>query len=153
MREYDKVIFVAQTGNCREAMAAAILKSMTLKKPVEVLARGLVVQFPEPLNQKAEAVMIANQTPLRGFVSVQLSEEEITPDTLILTMESVHKKRVKDRFPQLDDDHLEVLTAFVGAELEILDPYGGQVANYGLCYECIRNCVKRLVQVLNGELI
>ena len=48
-----RIIFVGQSGSCREPMAAGILKEFTLKYPVEVLARGLVVLFPEPMNQKA----------------------------------------------------------------------------------------------------
>ena len=39
---------------------AAILQREHLNFPVEILARGIVVLFPEPLNQKAEAVMISN---------------------------------------------------------------------------------------------
>ena len=54
--EYIKLIFVAQTGTCREAMAAGIMGDFTLRHPLEILSRGLVVQFQEPMNQKAEAV-------------------------------------------------------------------------------------------------
>ena len=53
--EYNKLIFVAQTGTCREAMAAGIMGDFTLRHPLEILSRGLVVQFQEPMNQKAEA--------------------------------------------------------------------------------------------------
>ena len=44
--EYNKLIFVAQTGTCREAMAAGIMGDFTLRHPLEILSRGLVVQFP-----------------------------------------------------------------------------------------------------------
>ena len=52
--KYDKIIFVAQTGTCREQMAKGIMNDFVLKVPMEIEARGLVVQFPEPVNQKAE---------------------------------------------------------------------------------------------------
>ena len=48
--EYNKLIFVAQTGTCREAMAAGIMGDFTLRHPLEILSRGLVVQFQEPMN-------------------------------------------------------------------------------------------------------
>ena len=70
--EYKRIIFVAQTGTSREAMAAGILADCTLPYPVEVLSRGLVVQFPEPMNQKSEAVLISNGIEVEGFASVQL---------------------------------------------------------------------------------
>ncbi|MEE1027775.1 MAG: translation factor (SUA5), partial [Agathobacter sp.] len=60
MKRYDRIVFVAKTGTCREPMAVGILNDMALNYQVEILARGLVVQFPEPLNQKAEAVLIGN---------------------------------------------------------------------------------------------
>ena len=57
---YNRIIFVAQSGTSREPMAAGIMKDLNEDSNLEILARGLVVQFPEPLNQKAEAVMISN---------------------------------------------------------------------------------------------
>ena len=60
---YNKIIFVAENGTCRAPMAAGILKDMLPGKQIEILPRGLVVLFPEPLNQKAEAVMISNGLP------------------------------------------------------------------------------------------
>ena len=55
---YNKIIFVAQTGTCREAMAAGILSDFSLKHPVEILSRGLVVQFQEPMNQFTTAISL-----------------------------------------------------------------------------------------------
>ena len=43
--EYNKIIFVAQTGTCREAMAAGIFGDFALKHPLEIQTRGLVVQW------------------------------------------------------------------------------------------------------------
>ena len=144
-----RIIFVGQSGSCREPMAAGILKEFTLKYPVEVLARGLVVLFPEPMNQKAEAVLISNGIETEGFVSQQLQEEDITEETLILTMETVHRERVLEQFENANPEHVFVLTEFVGDELEILDPYGGALPNYGLCYESMRASIKKLVRILN----
>ena len=56
MEKIEKIIFAGKRAICREPMAAAILQREHLNFPVEILARGIVVLFPEPLNQKAEAV-------------------------------------------------------------------------------------------------
>ena len=82
--EYNKIIFVAQTGTCREAMAAGIFGDFALKHPLEIQTR-------------------------------------------------------------------HVLTEYVGDELEILDPYGGALPAYGLCYETLRKSIKKLVKKLNEE--
>ena len=75
--EYNKLIFVAQTGTCREAIP-----------PVswEILPCGIRWRFPE---------------------------------------------------------NIQVLTKYVGDELEILDPYGGALPAYGLCYETLRKSIKK----------
>lgn len=147
--EYSKIIFVAQTGTCREAMAAGILRDCTLKRPLEVCCRGLVVQFPEPMNQKAEAVLIGNGIATEGFASEQLTEEDLTEGTLVLTMEAVQRDRIIEQYDNSIRVDLFVLTEFVGDELEILDPYGGELPVYGLCYETLRKSIKKLVRILN----
>lgn len=147
--EYSKIIFVAQTGTCREAMAAGILGDYTLKYPVEILSRGLVVQFPEPLNQKAEAVLISNGITLENFASVQLTEEDLTEGTLVLTMEAAQRDRIIGQYDSIQAD-LFVLTEYVGDELEILNPYGGDLSVYGLCYETLRKSINKLVKMLNS---
>ena len=144
--EYNKIIFVAQTGTCREAMAAGIFGDFALKHPLEIQTRGLVVQFPEPMNQKAEAVLISNGINMEGFVSQQLTE-----DALVVTMEAVQRERILEQYENAVPANIHVLTEYVGDELEILDPYGGALPAYGLCYETLRKSIKKLVKKLNEE--
>ena len=94
MDKLERIIFVGRSGTCREPMAMGILKDLSLKEDVEILARGLVVSFPEPMNGKAEAVLISNGITLDDFASKQLSNEDITENTLVLTMERKQKKKV-----------------------------------------------------------
>ena len=91
MKPYNRIVFVAESGTCRAPMAAGIFREYSLNHPVEVLVRGLVVLFPEPLNQKAEAVMISNGINMDGFMSTQLTEEDFSEDALVLVME--HSQR------------------------------------------------------------
>lgn len=149
MEKLERIIFVARSGSCREPMAMGILNDLSLKQDVEVLARGLVVSFPEPMNGKAEAVLISNGITLENFTSKQLSNDDITPNTLILTMEKKHREKVLANFENVHVENVYVLTDFVGDELEILDPYGGNLQSYGLCYETLRKSIKKLVKILN----
>ena len=128
MEQYNRIIFVAESGTCRAPMAAGILNEYTLKHPVTIECRGLVVLFPEPLNQKAEA------------------------DTLVLTMERTQMEKILEKYENAKPEHVHVLTELVGDELEILDPYGGSLQSYGLCYETMRKTIIKLVKLLNeGE--
>lgn len=149
MDKLERIIFVGRSGTCREPMAMGILNDISLKEDVEVLARGLVVSFPEPMNGKAEAVLISNGINLKDFTSKKLTNEDITESTLILTMERKQREKVLANFENTHIENVYVLTDFVGDELEILDPYGGSLQSYGLCYESLRKTLKKLVKILN----
>ena len=151
MEKLERIIFVGRSGSCREPMAMGIIKDLTLKLDAEILARGLVVSFPEPMNGKAEAVLISNGISLQDFVSKQLKNEEITENTLVFTMEKGQREKVLSHYENASPENVYVLTDFVGDELEILDPYGGSLQSYGLCYETLRKSIKKLVKIINEE--
>lgn len=151
MKEYHKIIFVDESGTCRGPMAAGILQEYSLKMPTDIVARGLVVLFPEPLNQKAEAVMISNGINMAGYMSTQLTEEDFADDTLVLVMEHAQMEKLLEKYEKADPENVHVLTELVGEELEVLNPYGGTLQAYGLCYETLRKTVRKLVNLLNGE--
>lgn len=151
MKAYNRIIFVAQTGCTREPMAVGILNDFVLDRPIEVLARGLVVLFPEPMNPKAEAVLISNGISMEGYTSIQLEETDLTEDTLVLTMEGIHRDRILETYENVNPENVHVLTEFVGDELEVVNPYGGALPAYGLCYEALRKTIGKLVALLNEE--
>ena len=93
-----------------------ILGEYVLKHPVEIGARGMVVLF-EPLNQKAEAVMISNGINLEGYMSAQLTEEDFTEDTLVLVMEHAQLEKVLEKYERANPENVYVLTELVGDEL------------------------------------
>ena len=76
MKQYKRILFVADCGNCRAPMAEGILNECALKFPATIESRGLVVLFPEPLNQKAEAVMISNGINMEGVEKAILKPGE-----------------------------------------------------------------------------
>lgn len=148
---WDKVIFVCRSGTCRAPMAAALLRECSLKREIQIEARGLVVLFPEPLNQKASAVMISNGINMEGYMSEQLAAEDAEKDTLLVVMEANEIPAVlaiigEDKLPQV-----QVLTALVGEELEIMDPYGAPLPSYGLCFESLSKTIKKLAVWLNEQ--
>lgn len=149
MDQYNRIIFVCDAGTSRAPMAVGIFNDFTVTRQVEVESRGLVVLFPEPMNQKAESVLISNGVALSDFTSTQLTEEDFTPDTLILTMEYIQREKILEKYENVIPENLYVLTELVGDELEILDPYGGSLQTYGLCYETMRKTIHKLVNLLN----
>lgn len=147
MNTFDRIIFVAKSGNCRAPMAMELLKAQLLRHPVQIDAKGLVVLFPEPLNQKAEAVMISNGIKLENYRSSQLQQEDFSADTLILALDSEIREKLMTLFPQAVNVY--VLSEAAGDELEVMDPYGGDLVTYGLCFESMGRTIKKLAAVLN----
>ncbi len=152
MKQYRKIIFVCENGTTRAPMAEAIMKEYTLRYPLEIESRGLIVLFPEPLNQKAEAVLISNGINMDEKMSCQLEENDLSEGNLILTMEAEQKEKLLEEFRTAVQADVEVLTELVGDELEILNPYGGSLQSYGLCYETLNKTIQKLVKLINeGE--
>ena len=75
-------------------MARVIMEKKYLLEPMEICSRGLVVLFPEPVNQKAEAVLISNGLTAKEHTAAPLEQEDIDGGTLILTMEEEQKGKI-----------------------------------------------------------
>lgn len=148
---WDKVVFVCKSDTCRAPMAAALLQECSLKRNIDVQSRGLVVLFPEPLNQKVAAVMISNGINREGYLSQQLVAEDVDDHTLVLVMEASYIPKVLAIIGEDKLDQVHVLTTLVGEELEIMDPYGAPLPSYGLCFESLSKTIKKLAVWLNEQ--
>ena len=149
MKRYRKIIFVCDSGTARAPMAEAIMKEYMIKYPVEIESRGLVVLFLEPLNQKTEAVLISNGINVQNQMSRQLTAEDLQQGHLVIAMEAAQKQKILEEYEESLEGDVEVLTDLTGDELEILNPYGGTLQSYGLCYETLNKTIKKLVNLLN----
>lgn len=114
----------------------------------EVEARGLVVLFPEPLNQKTEAVLISNGFRLENYTSCQLTNEDFGAETLILVFDEETKQQVLE---MEGAKNVYILTDVTGEELEIFDPYGADILTYGICYEALTKTIRRLAEILRED--
>lgn len=148
-KRYNRIIFVCNGGTCRSPMAKAIFESMELKRQLEVEARGFVSLFPEPLNQKTEAILAANGLKLDGYSSEELVEEDIKEDTLILTMDETLRKKVCEKYPEHSETYN--YTDFVGLQGDIYNPYGDSLTDYGACYTQLKETAEKLAEKINQE--
>ena len=147
--KYDKIIFVAQTGTCREQMAKGIMNDFVLKVPMEIEARGLVVQFPEPVNQKAEAILASHGLTMKDHTAKMLEQEDFDERTLILVMEDALKQRIFQEHENVQNTWQ--LSEYIKEETDVTEPVGGSLADYGACYELLDCMISSLVVVLNEE--
>ena len=112
-------------------------------------SRGLVVLFPEPANQKAEAIMKSARMTLGDHVSRQFDEENLQEDTLILTIEEGQKDKILVRIRSgISCIHPERIRT--GDSTEIPDPYGQPLTAYGECFEVLRGLIRKLAEKLDS---
>lgn len=149
MKRYDKLIFISNSDTCRGPMAEAIIKSKFLLEELEIDSKGLVVLFPEPVNQKAEAVLVSHGLSMKGHESSPLLETDISPRTLILSMDKTILQKIFDMYEHVVNVH--TLSEYIGTDGDVPNPLGGTLADYGACFEFLEDLITKLVVVLNEE--
>ena len=149
MKKYDRLIFVSNSDTCRGPMAEAILKSKFLLSELEVESRGLVVLFPEPVNQKAEAMLASHGLTMKDHTAKMLEQEDFDERTLILVMEDALKQRIFQEHENVQNTWQ--LSEYIKEETDVTEPVGGSLADYGACYELLDCMISSLVVVLNEE--
>lgn len=146
MANWDKIIFVCTDNTCLSVMAEAVMNSVNLRNQLEVCSRGLIVLFAEPMNPKAVAILKSYHMEPAKQSSQQLSAEDLTKGTLVLTMTEAECAQVKERF----GEKLAVYSigTFVGKPGDIPEPHGGTLADYGACYEYLDLMVKFAAEII-----
>ena len=124
-------------------MAERLMKRITVHKDIEIISRGLIVLFPEPVNPKAIAVMRQKGIILDNRTAVPLTEEDIPEGTLILAIGNKEKEMVIETYAP---DDLFTVSEFAGEAGEIPDPYGKEMDAY---IECCNSLIEWLNKVDN----
>ena len=147
-QKYRRITFVCGTDTALAPMAAEILRHYDLKQEYVIDSRGIVVLFPEPANQKAEAIMKSAQMTLEGHVSRGVDEENFQEDSLILAIDESQKHKLLAEYGQVQN--IYTLSEFVESDVEVPDPYGKPLTAYGECFEILRELVEKLAKKLDS---
>lgn len=149
MAIYNKLIFVSTANTSRSPMAETIYRNLDQNSDIEVVSRGLVVLFEEPVNPKAKTVLNNHELSMGEHVSKQLSVEEVDEHTLILTMNEKQKNSIINDFGITEN--IYTINEFAGEMLQIHDPYGGDLVEYEKCYQEIVRVVKKVIYKLQDS--
>ena len=149
MKHYDKLIFVSESDTATGPMAEAILQREFLLEDILIVSKGLVVLFPEPVNPKAEAVLVSHSLSMKDHISEQLTDDDFDDRTLILTIDSQQMSRLLKDYESAKN--VFALSDYIQAEEEVQDPYGGSLADYNRCFEMLNEQVLRLASILSAE--
>ena len=133
-------------------MAAELLRNCDLKQEYVIGSAGMVVLFPEPANQKAEAIMKSAGMTLAEYSSRQFDQEDIQEDSLVLAIDEAVKEKIKEKITAEYGriKNLYTLNEFAGDDTEIPDPYGQPLPVYGECFEALKKLVQKLAERLDS---
>ncbi len=148
-QKFRKILFISNGDNARGPMAAELLRNQNLRQEYEIESRGLVVLFPEPANQKAEAIMKSQQMTLEGHEATQFTEEDLTEETLVLTVEESQKWKIVSEYDYVK--YVYTLSEYVEDDRQVLSAHGQPLVGYGENFELLKELIEKLADKLNEE--
>ena len=153
MSDYT-IILVGENNLTRSILAEAILKKIFQQKNIEnvnVISRGSVVLFSEPISPKASAVLYEHGCEDVSKRSTELTQEDIDNADLILTMSRSDTEHIRDHFEV--NTTCMFLGTFIDMEEEIPDVAEDTKEGYEVCYELTKQAMEAAADRLILELI
>lgn len=145
MKRYDQIIFLCTTNTILSPIAEGIYRKNSLDWMPKAISRGLVVLFEEPIHPKTNVLLTQNGFDISGHgQSRQLQKEELTEDTLVLTMTLSEKVKLIEEFEH--EENVFTLGEFVGEDTDMADPSGGGDEKYKECFEQLLFRVNKVIQ-------
>ena len=144
MRGYDKVIFICTGNTFCSPVAEAVYKSMAPTWLPPAVSRGIVVLFSEPINPKVNVLLSGHDFELSDHkCSVMLDKNEITPETLLITMTFSEKVKLMEDFGI--EHNVYTLGEFIEEDTDITNPYGAEEELYEKFFEEVCSRVERVI--------
>ena len=149
LQKYRRILFVSKSDNCRGPMAAELLRNEKLQQEYSIGSRGMVVLFPEPANQKAEAIMRCHQMTLEDHEGTQLEETDLDDETLVFTFEESQKWKIVSDYENVKNVY--TLGEYIEDERIVPSSHGQPLNVYGENFELLRELIHKLAVKLNQE--
>lgn len=151
MKKYDKVLFVSHSDTCRGPMAEAIMQNKVLLEDILIDSKGMIVLFPEPVNQKAEEILNRNDLTMKEHEAVLFTRDDFDERTLILVMEKGQADKIREEYRDAVKN-LYLVTEYSGSGAgDIYNPIGGDLEEYGKCFYILKNEITDIVERLMSE--
>lgn len=149
LQKYRRILFISKSDNCRGPMAAELLRHESLGQEYRIGSRGMVVLFPEPANQKAEAIMRSRQMTLSDHEATQLDVTDLDDDTLVLTFEEAQKWKIISEYENVK--HVYTLGDYIDDDRMVSSSHGQPLNVYGENFELLQELIHKLAEKLNEE--
>ena len=152
MRVWNKIIFLDEDNTKLSPITEQLFRKKLAPHEEDapaVFSRGNVVLFPEPVNQKIAEVAKSYEIDLSDYSAVQLSEEDLSPGTLVLAMDAASKAMVYDHYANAAN--IYTLKEYLGSAGDLKLPLGGTVEEYATIIGIISGLLDVLLERLYSE--
>lgn len=149
-----KILFVCTGNTCRSPMAQVLLEKIAKDKGlnIEVKSAGIFALDGQKASANAIEVMKSEGIDLENHRARIIHRDLLEEADLILTMSKSHKKALLSKFDFVKGKVYTLKEYAYGKEEDIEDPFGGDIRDYRRAKEEIKEALKQLTTLINGQL-
>lgn len=150
---YNRIVIVSESDTIRGPMAAAIMRDLFQDKDIRISSRGMVVLFPEPVNQKCVAICKAKGYDISAHQSEQLEDSDFGEDVVVFAMSDKQKQQIYEKFKSAMNVY--AMKDFIGESGDMGDPYGMELGDYAAFFDKLKQVliqVKEKLEQLGKDL-
>ncbi|GFN36846.1 low molecular weight protein arginine phosphatase [Tepidimicrobium xylanilyticum] len=149
-----KILFVCTGNTCRSPMAQVLLEKIAKDKGlnIEVKSAGIFALDGQKASANAIEVMKQEGIDLENHRARIIHRDLLEEADLILTMSKSHKEALLSKFDFVKGKVYTLKEYAYGKEEDIEDPFGGDIRDYRRAKEEIKEALKQLTTLINGQL-
>lgn len=152
MQKFSKIIFIDEENTRLGPVTCALFKKKARAAGLDkydILSRGTVVLFPEPVDKKIVEIGKSYDIDLTSYSARAIEEKDFGKENLVLSLDSGSKKKVYDRFPSAENVY--TLKEYLGSSGDIKPPLGGTIEDYQTVMNIVGGLLDSLIKKLQEE--